>query len=505
MSTAIGDKSQLRSHAEKVEASAYTRRPVKRRKFLIVMAILSISLVTEAFMPARGEGTRGASGSAAAPTGSTGTPGAVGIEKIEHIIVIIQENRSFDHYFGTYPGADGIPMANGKPKACIPNPFGKQCGSPYHSTNMFQDGGPHNHRASMTDVNGGKMNGFLQALGTATSFCHVTPSQPGCEKKLGPSGQADVLSYHTRAEIPNYWKYADHFVLQDRMFAPTDSWTLPSHLFLVSGWSASCTDPADPMSCRSNILLQKAKNRVAYGEDPRYAWTDITYLLYKAGVSWAYYIHPATCMEPPCKTVKGQGTPTHKNPLYGFTDVRENGQFGNIMFHTDYFNAARAGTLPSVSWIAPGGCCSEHPGTGRSIANGQAYVTRLINVAMRGPEWDSTAIFLTWDDWGGFYDHVKPPNVDQNGFGLRVPGLMISPWARAGIIDHQTLSFDAYLKFIEDRFLGGQRLDPATDGRPDPRPTVRENLPILGDLSREFDFDQQPIGPMILDPWPDRG
>jgi phospholipase C len=95
--------------------------------------------------------------------------------------------------------------------------------------------------------------------------------------------------------------------------------------------------------------------------------------------------------------------------------------------------------------------------------------------------------------------------VDQNGYGLRVPGLLISPWARAGMIDHQTLSFDAYLKFIEDRFLGGQRLDPSTDGRPDPRPTVREDAKMLGDLAKEFDFSQQPIPPMILDPLPERG
>jgi phospholipase C len=89
---------------------------------------------------------------------------------------------------------------------------------------------------------------------------------------------------------------------------------------------------------------------------------------------------------------------------------------------------------------------------------------------MKSPDWTSTAIFLTWDDWGGFYDHVKPPTVDQNGYGFRVPALVISPYAKKGYVDHQTLSFDAYLTFIEDDFLGGQRLDPKTDGRPDARP-----------------------------------
>jgi phospholipase C len=145
---------------------------------------------------------------------------------------------------------------------------------------------------------------------------------------------------------------------------------------------------------------------------------------------------------------------------------------------------------------------AEHPSAGRPIWKGMAHVTRVINAAMQGPDWNSTAIYLTWDDWGGFYDHVVPPRVDANGYGIRVPGLMISPWAKTGTIDHQTLSFDAYLKFIEDLFLGGQRLNPRTDGRPDSRPTVREKLPILGNLLNEFDFAQDPLPPLVLDPTP---
>jgi phospholipase C len=122
---------------------------------------------------------------------------------------------------------------------------------------------------------------------------------------------------------------------------------------------------------------------------------------------------------------------------------------------------------------------------------------------MQSPAWDRSAIFLTWDDWGGFYDHAVPPRVDEAGYGLRVPGLLISPWADRDLdVDHQTLSFDAYLRLIEDRFLGGQRLDGENQGRPDPRPTVREDVDILGDLARAFDFSQEPIPPLILDPWP---
>ena len=117
---------------------------------------------------------------------------------------------------------------------------------------------------------------------------------------------------------------------------------------------------------------------------------------------------------------------------------------------------------------------------------------------MQSDAWDSTAIFLCWDDWGGFYDHVQPPIVDGQGYGLRVPALVISPYARKGFVDHQILSQDAYLKFIEDDFLGGQRIDPKPDGRPDSRRHVRENEPILGNLADDFDFRQTPREPVIL-------
>src|SRR5690349_3554084 len=134
-----------------------------------------------------------------------------------------------------------------------------------------------------------------------------------------------------------------------------------------------------------------------------------------------------------------------------------------------------------------------------------AYVTSVINAAMRSPDWSSTAVFLAWDDWGGFYAHVRPPKVDGSGYGLRVPGLVISPYARHGYIDHQTLSFDAYVKFIEDDFLGGQRLDPKTDGRPDPRPDVRESASQLGNLVNDFDFNQSPRAAQLLSTSPTPG
>ena len=233
------------------------------------------------------------------------------------------------------------------------------------------------------------------------------------------------------------------------------------------------------------------------------AWTDITWLLHAKHVSWGYYVQKGTqpdCANDSavtCAAVKQSArTPGIWNPLPLFTDVRQDHQLHNIQGLHAYFNAAKAGTLPSVTWITPSGADSEHPPS--SVHQGQAYVTALINAAMKSPDWNSTAIFLSWDDWGGFYDNVMPPNVDKNGYGLRVPSIVISPYAKKGFIDNQTLSSDAFLKFIEDDFLGGGRLNPKTDGRPDPRPGVRENASILGNLVNDFNFNQARRKPFLL-------
>jgi phospholipase C len=189
-------------------------------------------------------------------------------------------------------------------------------------------------------------------------------------------------------------------------------------------------------------------------------------------------------------------TPGIWNPLPWFDTVRADNQLGNIQSVDKFYAAARSGTLPAVSWVMPAGAVSEHPPS--PVSSGQSYVTSVINAVMKSPDWNSTAIFVSWDDWGGLYDHVVPPTVDTSGYGLRVPGIVISPYAKQGYIDHQSLSFDAFDKFIEDDFLNGQRIDPATDGRPDRRPDVRENAKILGNLVNDFNFNQNPRPPVVL-------
>jgi phospholipase C len=419
-----------------------------------------------------------------------------GIHKIKHIVIIMQENRSFDSYFGTYPGADGIPAG-----VCMPDPLNGGCQQPFHDTHDLNHGGPHGASNATADIDGGNMDGFI---GQAEKGKNCVGTSPSCSPCLSgaTANCIDVMGYHDGGDIPNYWQYARDFVLQDHMFQPNASWSLPEHLFQVSEWSAFCTNPFDAFSC-TNSLQNPNPPGLPLSESPLYAWTDMTYLLHKNGVSWAYYVFKGT--EPDCEddsamtcapVQQGPKTPGIWNPLPHFTDVHQDGQLGNVQTLDNFFAAAKNGTLPSVSWIDPNGTVSEHPPA--LVSAGQTYVTGLINAIMRSPDWNSTAIFLSWDDWGGFYDHVRPPTVDQNGYGLRVPGIVISPYARHGFLDGQVLSHDAYNKFIEDDFLGSQRLDPATDGRPDPRPDVRENNQILGDLTNDFDFSQPPRPPELL-------
>jgi phospholipase C len=425
-----------------------------------------------------------------------------GIHKIKHVVVIMQENRSFDSYFGTFPGADGIPRHKGRPTVCAPDPATGGCQRPYHDTADVSGGGPHEHHAAKLDVNHGRMNGFLKTAEDASKSCSDV-NDPVC----APDRHPDVMGYHDGREIPNYWSYARHYVLQDHMFEPNESWSLPAHLFMVSEWSAKCSVLFDPLSCENDLNAPPdAGDKTLKDAQPwpavHYDWTDLTYLLYRAQVSWRYYLDQGA--QPDC--VDGAmvcapqrqttGVPGIWNPLPAFDTVHQDGQTDNIVPIGELFDDARSGHLPNVSWVVPNQKDSEHPPA--RVSDGQAYVTSIVNALMRSPDWDSTAIFLTWDDWGGFYDHVPPPTVDQNGYGLRVPGLLISPYAKRGYIDHQTLSFDAFAKFIEDDFLFGQRLDPQTDGRPDSRPGVRENAPGLGNLLADFDFSAPPRPPLLL-------
>jgi phospholipase C len=456
-----------------------------------------------------------ASDSSLQDAGGDGGQLALAKAKIKHVVVINQENRSFDHYFGTFPGADGIPMDGGVPTACVPYPegglpeSGATCERPYHSTEDENFGGPHSAAAFATCYDDGKMDGFIDNADKGKKKKCQNPLDPDCTL-----GGLDVMSYHTDKEIPNYWAYAKTFTLQDHMFEPVASYSLPDHLYMVSAWSATCTPANNPLNCVTDLVNPgNGSPKMSDGgkkTPPEYAWTDITYLLHAHSVTWNYFV--AGGKEPDCEDgemfcdagLQNYTKPGYWNILPWFDTVKEDDEIGNVQDTNQFFDNLKANKLAQVTWLIPSAALSEHPPN--LITRGQAYVTEIVNGVMQSSFWDSTVIFLTWDDWGGFYDHMLPVDVDGNGYGIRVPGITISPWVKPGQIDKQVLSHDAYLKFIEDLFLDGQRLNPKNDGRPDSRleagSTVREDALQLGDLLSEFDFTQTPNPTLVLNPCP---
>jgi len=431
-----------------------------------------------------------------------------GLSNIQHIVFIVQENRSFDNYFGTYPGADGFPS----PLPCLPSHwYPSQCFSPYLEHKANQLGGPYSSSYQEMDIDGGAMDGFIEARekelknskcnpgnqarrGFATRPLEVTIDDDEIGPMIAKCTQ-DVMSYHDGTDMSNYWAYAQNYVLMDHFFESVHSQSHPAHLELFSGWAAKCKDldPPEVESCSSD-----ANPGQIWGKEfpEPYVWTDITYLLYQNNVSWKIYLD-------------GGLGPLHDHAtvgalwdvLPGFETVQEDGQVGNAenYLDSDFFNDAAAGTLPQVTWLLPHYNDSEHPQA--NIYQGMSYVTGLVNAIMSGPDWQSTAIFIVWDDIGGFYDHVPPPfNFDTLGLGIRVPSILISPYAIPGLVDHQVCSTDCYLTFIEDVFLNGERMSQA--GRPDPRPDYRDAEPEYGNLANDFNFNQAPRRPLVLSTHP---
>jgi phospholipase C len=213
------------------------QRAVRRIKTSAVLVLLVVSTCT---LTARDSKTR-SNEALAEPSG---------IHRIRHVVVIMQENRSFDSYFGTFPGADGIPMRDGVPTVCAADPLMGTCVPPHHDPNDRNFGGPHEASDALEDIDHGRMDGFIRAVRSAPKVCSQNPTGPDC---AFAETHTDVMGYHDAREIPNYWAYARQFVLQDHMFEPNYGWSLPSHLFTVSAWSARCALPTDPMTCQTNL------------------------------------------------------------------------------------------------------------------------------------------------------------------------------------------------------------------------------------------------------------
>jgi phospholipase C len=423
---------------------------------------------------------------------------------LQHLVFIVQENRSFDSYFGTFPGANGIPTS---PPCQIDTWHPSECPTPYVDHKDTENGGAYDNASQISEVDGGKMDGFVaaaeaqlpkQCAGGAPPR-HVMVYDPERHARTESSCEIDVMGHHDGTDLPNYWKWASSYVLMDNFYESVESYSLPAHLAIFSGWSAECADPAqgNPDTC---VSLASGDVWDYQGGVPEvyYLWTDITYALFRSGVQWKVY-NDGVGIDPQGSPFSPDGVDHLWNVLPGFETVENDGQLpqASKLVSTDFASDAANGTLPAVSWVLPDWYDSEHPS--ESISQGQSYTTALVNAIESGPasQWEHTAIFIVWDDIGGFYDHQPPGfNFDSLGLGMRVPAIIISPLAKNGYIDHSLCSTDCFLRLIENTFLNGNGI--ATYGRSDPRPDYRDTQSAYGDLRNDFNLTAPPRKPMLL-------
>jgi phospholipase C len=363
---------------------------------------------------------------------------------IKHFIALMQENHSFDNYFGTYPGADGIPEGTCMPidPAALPE---TECVEPYHLEERAITDIGHSRGVFNAQYNDGKMNGFLSAFADQ------------------PSIGTRPMGYYDDRDIPFYWNVADNYVLFDRLFTSASSGSVQNHFYWLTG------SPGNPGNDR---LLPGGFDHIP----------TIFDRLQEAGVSWKFYVQnyrPDVTFRTP-----GDGEVSAQLvwvPLLSYNRFLDDPALNSrIVDMSEYFQDLANGTLPAVSFMVPFGASEHPPG---SIQAGERFVRSIISSLMSSSSWSTSAFMLVYDDWGGWYDHVAPPVVDEFGYGFRSPALLVSPYARKGHVDHTTLDFTSELKFIENNW----GVAPLAD---------RDRA--ANDITTAFDFSAGPREPDLL-------
>jgi phospholipase C len=376
---------------------------------------------------------------------------------IQHIVFILKENRSFDNLFGTFPGADGA--TSGVISTGEQITLG-------HATDRTPRDLGHEWEDAHLAIDNGKMDRFDLVTGGNVGNDFLSMTQ------------------FLDSDIPNYWSYAEHFVLADHAFAAIAAPSFPNHLYAVAaqsggvisnpnslrwGCDASTTTTAEVMDANGNVTRQFPCLEIPTLADS----------LEAAAIPWRYYA--------PGENQIGYIW----SALNAIGHIRRTPLWTERVLSDDRFLAdASSGSLPAVSWLVPDWAVSDHPSRQLaggpptlSMCDGENWTVQHINAIMAGPDWPTTAIVLVWDDFGGFYDHVPPPSVDRFGLGLRVPMLVISPYVKEGMVSHTVYEFASILQLIENRF----RLKALTNR------DVEANS-----LLDVFDFTQPPAPPLIL-------
>jgi phospholipase C len=335
---------------------------------------------------------------------------------IEHVVFLMQENHSFDNYFGTYPGAEGIPEGT-----CMPlNPHdtaNTECIKPFRMGDGSVDleDPDHSSKTAELQLNNGEMNGFYYAL-----------TQRNQDGRL-------AMGYYDGEDLPYHWNIADNYVLFDKFFSSALGGSFINHWYSLSGTS-------DETNGRT---LQEA-----LGELP-----TIFDRLQDKGLTWKFYVQN---YDPNLTYRTAASYPANRQsqvvwvPLLAIDRYIDDPELNrHIVDLSEYYEDLANGTLPNVAYIVPSGP-SEHPPS--SLASGQRFVKTLIQTLMFSKYWTNSAFIWSYDDWGGFYDHVLPVKVDEYGYGFRVPALLVSSYAKRGYIDSTTLDYTSVLKFIEDNW-----------------------------------------------------
>jgi phospholipase C len=339
--------------------------------------------------------------------------GATTATPIEHLVVLMQENHSFDNYFGTYPGADGIP-----PGVCMPfDPLSTtgECVEPYHvgDNDVELEDPDHSSSTHAIQLNGGKMDGFVYAL-----------------ELRNQDGRLAMGHYDDR-DLAYYWNLVDRYVLFDRFFSSAAGGSFINHMY----WVAAVGAPERPGPGDLNHIV------------------TIFDRLEEAGISWKFYVQnyePGLTYRTLDEYPSDRAAQVVWVPLLNIDRFLDDPNLNRRIVDLDeYFVDLERGTLPAVAYIAPSGPSEHPPG---SLLAGQRFVRSLIQALMRSDAWDTSAFMVTYDDWGGWYDHVVPPTVDADGYGFRVPSFLVGGYAREGHIDGTTLDYTSILKFIEDNW-----------------------------------------------------
>ena len=362
-------------------------------------------------------------GHAAASVAAAATvPHAESFGRIKHVVIIVQENRTFDNLFNGFPGADTVQTGldhTGATRKLVALPL-NQHGDWGHGTEWCRKA-----------YDNGKMDGF--DLGNPV---HDPPTN---------------YSYVQRSDVETYWTLAQEYTIADRMFQSDCGSSFPAHQYLIAGQTGSDVTPnGHPWGCDGPSQATHCFDYLTLGDR-----------LDAAGVSWRYYAHG-----------KDINTPSSYNGYLAYDAIKHirNGDDWTPAHigipETTIFSDIKNGDLAQVSWVTPTCANSDHPDCGAiGELTGPAWVGAVVNAIGQSKYWNDTAILITWDDWGGLYDHVKPPLVTRDGLGLRVPLIVVSPYARHGYVSHTNHEFGSILHFTESVF-GLQSLDQA-DARSD--------------------------------------